>query len=123
MKRSVFQVPFSYLNEDNIACGFLLASLLDNTPLNNIRHLKSGAGISQKSQIDKYLGIQVLWVYKPFRRMKIGSQLLDTAKTSFLDNFVFENDILCFSDTTEDGNNFAKKYVGQDDYLIYKFRS
>jgi len=113
------QRAYIYLSQDHVACGFLLAGVVMNTDENNIRRIQSGTGTKHQ---DWFLGVQVLWVHKPFRRRGIARELLDATRSTFFQHSIPINQV-AFSDTTEDGNQFAASYCETADYNVYRFRS
>jgi len=113
------QRAYIYLNQDRIACGFLLAGLVMNNEESNVRRLRSGTS-SRHHQW--FLGVQVVWVHKPFRRNGIARELLDATRATFFQEHI-SIDQVAFSDTTSDGNQFAVAYCGTEDYNVYRFRS
>lgn len=116
----VGQRGYVYLNSENCAMAFLLAGTVVNTESNNVRRIKSGTGIKNK---DWFMGVQVLWVAKNYRRKGLAKELLDMARETFFYGLYIKIDEIAFSDTTEDGNQFAIKYCDTSDYNVYQFRS
>lgn len=116
----VGQRGYVYLNSENCAMGFLLAGTVVNTETNNVRRIKSGTGIKNK---DWFMGVQVLWVAKNYRRKGFAKELLDMARETFFYGMYIKIDEIAFSDTTEDGNQFSIKYCDTSDYNVYQFRS
>jgi len=91
------QRGYIYFNENNLAIGFLITGLINNDGANqnNIRRVRTGDFPNSNQRY--FLGVETLWVYEPFRRMKVASELLEAAKRHFFENILFTNNMICFS--------------------------
>jgi len=65
------------------------------------------------------IGISRIWVWKEGRRKGIASKLLDTVRASFLFGDVVDKNLVALSQPTVDGQEFASKYFGRPDFLVY----
>ncbi len=66
-----------------------------------------------------FLGIRLMWVQAQFRRRGIAAKLIDAARSNFLFGITFPLDQVAFSQPTELGFLFAKKYVINDTVWCY----
>jgi len=113
------QKAFIFLNKNEVACGFILCSLMQNDN-NSIRKIQTGEIITSRGF---FVGVQVIWTYAPYRRKGIANQLLEIMRNKMIDDHYVSIDELAFSDTTEEGNLFATRYCQTDNYNVYQFRS
>ena len=75
------------------------------------------------------VGVARIWVHHDFRRQGVGSKLLDTLRGNFLSKIksppedrILKREEIAFSDPTIDGLQFAKKYTGQEQFLVYQYQ-
>lgn len=73
------------------------------------------------------VGVARIWVHHDFRRQGVASKLLDTLRGNYLSKIkspaedrILKREEIAFSDPTIDGLNFAKKYTGQQQFLVYQ---
>jgi GNAT superfamily N-acetyltransferase len=65
------------------------------------------------------LGVSRMFVDYNFRKQGIATKLLDAARSDLVSNYVCKKKHVAFTRTTNDGHEFAKKYMEQDLYLVY----
>jgi len=64
-------------------------------------------------------GISRIWVLADYRRSKIASSLVDSMRAGFYQDHYLKDDEFAFSDPTMDGIQFATKYMGFEEFLVY----
>ena len=118
-----YERAYLYLNEDDICVGYLLVELISNSPSNTHyrQQIIRKQSLTSVKNAQYFLGVKMIWTHKPFRRHKIGTELLDTARNRFHKSHQFGVEDICFSDVNFEGGEFAKSYCGDEDFLIYRF--
>ncbi|XP_045119622.1 N-acetyltransferase ESCO2-like [Portunus trituberculatus] len=66
-----------------------------------------------------WVGISRLWVLSAMRGKGIASTLVDTMRCNMFNCHILSKDQFAFSHPTEAGLNFAEKYMGRPDFLVY----
>ena len=66
-----------------------------------------------------WVGISRLWVLGAMRGKGIASALVDTMRCHMFNCHMLSKDQFAFSHPTEAGLNFAAKYMGRPDFLVY----
>jgi len=64
-------------------------------------------------------GISRIWVLADYRRSKIASSLVDSMRAGFYQDHYLKENEFAFSDPTMDGIQFATKYMGFEEFLVY----
>lgn len=74
------------------------------------------------------VGVSRIWIHHSFRRHGIASKLIDSLRANFLSitaghcqGRILQRNEIAFSDPTDDGLAFAKKYTGQEKFLVFPF--
>lgn len=67
------------------------------------------------------VGIGRLWVYGPSRKKGIATRLLDCVRQWYEYGILIAREKVAFSDPTPDGREFAHKYTGTPNFLVYKY--
>ena len=65
------------------------------------------------------IGIAYIWVDKRHRRRNLASRLVDIARTSLIFGFKAERNECAFSQPTHMGQQFAQKFAGTNEILVY----
>uniref|UniRef100_A0A0E0PB33 N-acetyltransferase domain-containing protein n=1 Tax=Oryza rufipogon TaxID=4529 RepID=A0A0E0PB33_ORYRU len=92
----------------------------DHSDKNKEEYRDPGAIICEKEDVPAHCGFRAIWVVPSRRRKRIGSQLMDAARKSFL-----EGETLCisqcaFSPPTSSGKALARSYCKTSAFLVYK---
>ncbi|XP_006652477.1 protein CHROMOSOME TRANSMISSION FIDELITY 7 [Oryza brachyantha] len=92
----------------------------DHSDKNKEEYCDPGAIICQEEAVPALCGFRAIWVVPSRRRKRIGSQLMDAARKSFL-----EGEALCisqcaFSPPTSSGKALARSYCKTGAFLVYK---
>ena len=76
------------------------------------------------------VGVARIWVHHDFRRQGVATKLLDTLRANFLSKVqsppvdrILKREEVAFSDPTNEGLLFAKKFTGQDKFLVYQYQA
>lgn len=74
-----------------------------------------------RTSIDSFplCGIRRLWVSAKFRRKRIASTLLTCVTQNLMYLTHFDRTRVAFAEPTADGAEFASKFTGEEDFLIY----
>merc|ERR1711874_905697 len=64
-------------------------------------------------------GVSRIWVMADYRRRKIASQLVDCMRSNFVYGHYLKETDFAFSDPTPNGIDFASKYLGHSEFLVY----
>lgn len=64
-------------------------------------------------------GIRRLWVDKRHRRKGVATRLLDCILANFIHGHPLKRSQTAFCDITADGANFAAKFLGHENFLIF----
>ena len=106
--------------------GFLLAEILDKTDKISVSSLVSQSQEGQrclkdvKQGMNINVGVNRIWVCPTHQRKGIATRLTDTMRRDFLmPAKALKKDEFAFSHTTPNGSEFASKYVGNSDFLVY----
>lgn len=74
------------------------------------------------------VGVSRIWIHHLFRRQGIATKLIDSLRANYLSittgnckGGILKRNEIAFSDPTDDGLGFAKKYTGQDKFLVFPF--
>lgn len=65
------------------------------------------------------VGIYRLWVASNYRGQGLGTALVDCARRHLIYGLSVPRNEIAFSDPTGQGRDFASKYFGRDDFLVY----
>lgn len=64
-------------------------------------------------------GIAQIWVSQNFRKQGIATALMNALKKNFFFGYALNNNEIAFSSPTEMGKEFARKYFGTPNFMIY----
>lgn len=65
------------------------------------------------------IGIVRLWVHPKYRNSKIATKLLNALRENFVPGKSIDRKKIAFSDPTNGGKEFAKKYTGDEKFLVF----
>lgn len=100
--------------------GSVLGCLIAEPKLKAHRIIHSdGITLLSEDSYDVKCGVNRIWVKPEFRGQKIASTMMNTLRKNFAYGEYLNLYNVAFSVTTAEGNEFAKKYTGRDDYLTY----
>ena len=113
----------SRVNQEEKVAGFLAAEGITEASRLSCENPLSVATVNEPAEVV----ISRLWIHHQFRRQGIATKLIDTLRGNFMSKIksppqdrILRRDEIAFSDPTIDGLPFAKKYTGQDKFLIYQ---
>lgn len=67
------------------------------------------------------VGVARLWVHPHYRRQGIATALLDTLRCNFRFDREIDRRQVAFSDPTNEGRAFAQRYVGDKEFLVFRY--
>lgn len=79
-----------------------------------------GQPMNSTSTVRATFGVRVMWVSMNARRKGIATSVLDVARVSAMPGYVAPRSALAFSQPTSAGQEFIKKYIGSNAFLIYE---
>lgn len=69
------------------------------------------------------IGINRLWVHPNYRKQGIATHLLDVLRANFIKDKIVLRSKMAFSDATATGIEFAKRYAGTPNFLIFQYQN
>jgi N-acetyltransferase len=66
------------------------------------------------------LGVSKIWTHRKYRGQGLAALLLDAVRMNFSYSCVLDSDRIAFSQPTEAGRAFARKYTGKKQFLAYR---
>ncbi|KAJ8476985.1 hypothetical protein OPV22_020712 [Ensete ventricosum] len=81
---------------------------------------ESGAVLCEQESVPALCGFRAIWVVPSQRQKRIASQLLDSARKSFLAGNILEPSQCAFSPPTSAGRALASSFCCSSAYLIYR---
>uniref|UniRef100_A0A0E0HDN8 N-acetyltransferase domain-containing protein n=1 Tax=Oryza nivara TaxID=4536 RepID=A0A0E0HDN8_ORYNI len=92
----------------------------DHSDKNKEEYRDPGAIICEKEDVPAHCGFRAIWVVPSRRRKRIGSQLMDAARKSFLVGETLCISQCAFSPPTSSGKALARSYCKTSAFLVYK---
>eukprot|EP01121_Diplochlamys_sp_Union-15-3_P005590 TRINITY_DN1591_c0_g1_i1.p1 TRINITY_DN1591_c0_g1~~TRINITY_DN1591_c0_g1_i1.p1 ORF type:complete len:237 (-),score=36.57 TRINITY_DN1591_c0_g1_i1:12-626(-) len=92
----------------------------NNNQENNITPSISNSITCSKNQPQHaVLGISRIWIWKEVQRQGLATKLLDIVRNTFFFGDKVEKDLIAITQPSSEGYNFAVKYFGRKDFLVY----
>ncbi|RWS25101.1 N-acetyltransferase ESCO2-like protein [Leptotrombidium deliense] len=106
-----------YVTLDKRIAGFVAAE-----GIKEASHLISDDAVSTET-VPAEIGVSRLWVHPNYRRQQVASTLLDVLRANFFRERILERSKLAFSDPTVNGKDFAKRYTGINNFLVFQYQT
>uniref|UniRef100_A0A0N5ARF4 N-acetyltransferase ESCO1 n=1 Tax=Syphacia muris TaxID=451379 RepID=A0A0N5ARF4_9BILA len=74
---------------------------------------------SKKSFRGRFIGVNRIWVHKSLRRTGVATKLLDEVRHNMRNGYILPRSCIAFSELTDDGLAFAKKFSANCQILMY----
>ncbi|KAL5211456.1 hypothetical protein ABZP36_022303 [Zizania latifolia] len=92
----------------------------DHADKNKEEYRDPGAIICEEEAVPALCGFRAIWVVPSRRRKRVGSQLMDAARKSFLEGETLSISQCAFSPPTSSGKALARTYGKTSAFLVYK---